>query len=306
MVVVPYYSFLYFLSFSVLKSSYSSQVTRQTQQLTMAFEKQSQHISGLLAELQDRESTLLRQGEELQRYRQELHAFKGEGEVKKRREELTVKDVEEVEQTEEAQEKRSVGILGLLSNQERESSVTFNITNSPADSESNAERDAGQPGIVTSDAERQHPGSVDSDKTQRKHDIGDIECSQYGSTTDVAAKLLALRQENQLLKQRVLGLNISKSKTTLINTENEQKEDPVKRSQNTEHAALSCMTEPGSSSEPCDLTAKAHESPLQNVGSDEEKVGCLIKEELESMSQSQINRLQQQVAIVYYLFISQL
>lgn len=294
----------------MLKSSYSSQVTRQTQHLTMAFEKQSQHISGLLAELQDRESTLLRQGEELQRYKQELHTFKAqkEGEVKKRREEMTVKDVEEVEQTEEAQEKRSVRILGLLSNQERERSVTLNVTNSLADSESNAERDAGQQGIVTSDAERQHPGS---DKTQRNHDIGEIVCSQHGSTTDMAAELLGLQQENQLPKQRVLGLNISKT-STLINTEHEQKEDPVKTSQNKEHAALPCMKESGSSSEPCDLTAKAHDSPLQNVGSAEEKVGGLMKEdgstkeELESVSQPQINRLQQQVAIVCYLFISQL
>lgn len=274
----------------------------------MAFDKQSQHISGLLAELQDRESTLLRQGEELQRYKQELHTFKAqkECEVKKRREEVTVIDVEEVEQTEEAQEKRSVGILGLLSNQERESSVTLNVTNSLADTESNAERDAGQPGIVTSDAERQHPGS---DKTQRNHDIGEIVCSQHESTKDVAAELLGLRQENQLPKQRVLGLNISKTSTTLINTEHEQK---VKRSQNTEHAALPCMTEPRSSSEPCDLTAKAHDSPLQNVGSAEEKVAGLMKEdgstteELESVSEPQIHRLEQQVAIVYYLFISQL
>lgn len=274
----------------------------------MAFEKQSQHISGLLAELQDRESTLLRQGEELQRYKQELHTFKAqkEGEVKERREEMTVKDVEEVEQTEEAQEKRS---LGLLSNQERESSVTLNVTNSLADSESNAERDASQQGIVTSYAERQHPGS---DKTQRNHDCGEIVCSKHGSTTDMAAELLGLRQNNQLPKQKELGLNISKTSTTLINTEHEQKEDPVKTSQNTEHAALPCMKESGSSSEPCDLTAKAHDSPLQNVGSAEEKVGGLMKEdgstkeELESVSQPQINRLQQQVATVYYLFISQL
>lgn len=310
MLVVAYYQFLYFLNFSVLKSLYSSQVTRQTQHLTMAFEKQSQHISGLLAELQDRESALLSQGEELQRYKQERHTFKAqiEGE-EKRREEMTVKDVEDVEQKEEAQEEKSVEILELLSNQEKESSVTLNVANSLADSESNAQRDAVQPEIVTSDAERQPPGSVDSDRTQRNHDVGEIEYGPGRSTTDMAAELLAFRQENQLLKQRILGLNISKTSTPLINTENEHKEDPVKRSQNTEHAALPCLTEPRSSSEPCDITAKARQSPLQNVGSAEEKVGGLVKEdrstkeELEAMSQPQINRLQLQVTIVYYLFI---
>ncbi|CAL8268765.1 unnamed protein product [Boreogadus saida] len=49
-----------------------AQVTRQTQQLTMAFELQSQHIRGLLVELQEKEGALLRQGGELQGCRQEL------------------------------------------------------------------------------------------------------------------------------------------------------------------------------------------------------------------------------------------
>ncbi|KAK0131058.1 Centromere protein F [Merluccius polli] len=49
-----------------------SQVTRQTQQLTMAFELQSQHITGLLAELQEKESALLSQGGQLQCCRQAL------------------------------------------------------------------------------------------------------------------------------------------------------------------------------------------------------------------------------------------
>ncbi|TSY55757.1 Centromere protein F [Bagarius yarrelli] len=42
------------------------QVTRQTRQLTLAFENQSKHIEGLLREVQQRDSALQRQGEELQ------------------------------------------------------------------------------------------------------------------------------------------------------------------------------------------------------------------------------------------------
>ncbi|CAL8264237.1 unnamed protein product [Lota lota] len=49
-----------------------SQVTCQTQQLTSAFELQSQHITGLLAELQEKESALLSLEGELQCCRQEL------------------------------------------------------------------------------------------------------------------------------------------------------------------------------------------------------------------------------------------
>ncbi|XP_074530127.1 uncharacterized protein LOC141793375 [Halichoeres trimaculatus] len=62
-----------------------SQVNRQTKQLTTAFEKQSLHISGLLTELQEKESTLLSQGEELQQHKQELKALK-ELEKEKRQE----------------------------------------------------------------------------------------------------------------------------------------------------------------------------------------------------------------------------
>ena len=47
-------------------------MTRQTQHLTRAFELQSQHIRGLLVELQEKEGALLRQGGELQGCKQEL------------------------------------------------------------------------------------------------------------------------------------------------------------------------------------------------------------------------------------------
>lgn len=61
----------------------------------MAFEKQSQHISGLLVELQGQESAFLVQGEELQRYKQELAAFKAnkEAEERKREEEMMIKEI---------------------------------------------------------------------------------------------------------------------------------------------------------------------------------------------------------------------
>ncbi|XP_026991402.2 centromere protein F isoform X2 [Tachysurus fulvidraco] len=54
------------------------QVTSQTQQLTLAFENQSKHIEGLLRELQQRDSALQRQGEELQRCQKELASVKAD------------------------------------------------------------------------------------------------------------------------------------------------------------------------------------------------------------------------------------
>lgn len=53
-----------------------NQVTRQTQQLTLAFENQSKHIEGLLRELQQRDSALQKQGEELQSCLKELSSLK--------------------------------------------------------------------------------------------------------------------------------------------------------------------------------------------------------------------------------------
>ncbi|XP_061140351.1 centromere protein F [Syngnathus typhle] len=56
-----------------------NQLTSQTKQLTLGFEKQSQYISGLLTELQEKDGALLSQGEELRRCIQELDALKDEG-----------------------------------------------------------------------------------------------------------------------------------------------------------------------------------------------------------------------------------
>ncbi|XP_010896678.2 centromere protein F [Esox lucius] len=55
-----------------------SQVTSQTQQLTLAFDHQSRHIQDLLAELQEKEGAILRQGQELQRCKDELVALREE------------------------------------------------------------------------------------------------------------------------------------------------------------------------------------------------------------------------------------
>lgn len=70
-----------------------SQVTLQAKQLTSAFDKQSKHISSLLAELQGKESALQSLEEELQRYKQALDALRAhKTEVDLRGEEMTLKE----------------------------------------------------------------------------------------------------------------------------------------------------------------------------------------------------------------------
>ncbi|XP_039669331.1 centromere protein F isoform X2 [Perca fluviatilis] len=302
--------------YQVKLEALQSQVTCQTKQLTTAFEKQSQYISGLLVELQEKESALLSQGEELQRYKQELDALKAEkeGADKKRTDEMTVKVVEDGEQKKETQDERLVENSRLQANQENKCAVNLLTTNSLADGDSDAQRDAGQLEIVTSDAERPAPNGDESDsealwsgeqhpcaqpKTQSNNDsacvMGETECSQDGETTDVVAELLALRQENQLLKQRIEGLTVSDTRRPLLHADSENQEDPAKQSQNTGNAALSCLVEHRSPSVPNDITTDARQSLLQDVKMREDGRTTKAEEELEAVSELQINRLQQQV-----------
>ncbi|KAI4893697.1 hypothetical protein NFI96_000597 [Prochilodus magdalenae] len=55
-----------------------NQVTNQTQQLTLAFEKQSKHIQDLLVEVQERDVALQRQAEELQRSQEVVASLKAD------------------------------------------------------------------------------------------------------------------------------------------------------------------------------------------------------------------------------------
>lgn len=292
--------------YQVKLEALQSQVTLQTKQLTMAFEKQSQHISGLLVELQQKESALRSQGEELQCYKQELDALKTEkeGEEKKRREEMTVSEVGGGEQKEKAQDERSVEMLELQA-------VSILTTNSLADANCDAQRDARQR-KMTSDAETPTPVNDTSHKdalhsgsqatNQSNLDsagvVGETECRQDGGTADVVTELLALRQENQLLKQRIEDLVVSD--TPALHSDSENQEDAVKQDQNTGNAALSCLAEQRSLSVSNDISTDARQSQLQDVKRDENEQdleredGRTTRAE-EERSELRINHLQQQV-----------
>lgn len=231
----------------------------------MAFDKQSQHISGLLVELREKERALLSQEEEVQRYKQELDTLRThkEGEDNRGREEMKLK-------------------------------------------ESNTQSNIGPQETVTPDAQKPEPVSDSEARLSEEqlsgsntHKIVKPECTQDKATADVTAELLSLRQENQLLKKNLLDLNISKTSSSLIPTENKNQEEQVQESQNTDGPALPCVNE---QSEPADITAVV--SRLQNVTSCEKesvREKRRTEEELEALYQPQINQLQQQVFILYYL-----
>ncbi|KAK2849006.1 hypothetical protein Q5P01_008840 [Channa striata] len=286
--------------YQVKLEALQSQVTRQTQQLTMAFEKQSQHISGLLAELQEKESALLSQGEKLLHYKQELDEVRAKTKKEDR------KTTEEIQAKEEEGAAHKGGVQGveISGNQEKECVVTL------VDDDCNAQRDAGQPKAVTSDAETQTSvnskenletllqgeqlsGTSDSEKNQSNHvsvAMRETEWSQDRGTASVMAELLILQQENQLLKQRIETLDASDNSKSSSQTDNENQE--VQQIQITGNTALPCFMN--------NITAEGQESLLQHKGTmiDEEKEDKKTTQaivEQEEWSQLQISNLEQQV-----------
>lgn len=286
----------------------------------MAFEKQSQHISCLLAELQEKESALLSQGEELQYCKRELDALKAEKdnqEEPKTTKEITVKEVEDEEQKGEMEDERAVETSELQPNQEKECAVSLTDVNS------NAQREIGQPRTVTTDAEtptsfsseeaseelllgEQHSGtdSVDSDKSQSNYDsacvTAETEWSQDGGTADVVLELLALQQENRLLKQRIETLAVSNI-TKPDSRASSERQVPAEQNQNTGNDAVSCLRS--------DITPEGEMSPVQNEKMIEveqkEGEGTTEAEEPEDVSKLPINHLEQQVETVCCVFILQ-
>lgn len=287
----------------------------------MAFEMQSQHISGLLAELQGKESALLSQTEELQQCKQALDVLKAKTEVKE-------KDESSAETTE------------LQPDEENDCTINYETTTSVAVCDSTAQGDADQPKTETPEGETPtpvsseedsealllgRPGSVDSDKTESNHDsacvlLEETECGQDGGAADVVAELLALKQENQQLKQKIAGFTVgggSSSCSSLASqTVSGNQEEPFKQSQNAGNAALPCLTEPKPTSEQNDITAEVQESRLQTERRrrrEDEDEGDLktqdkrttrAEEELGEVSQLHVSHLEEQVVTPYWVFIS--
>ncbi|XP_029966578.1 centromere protein F [Salarias fasciatus] len=283
--------------YQVKLEALQSQVTRQTLQLTTAFEKQSQHIAGLLAELQEKEMILLSQGEELLRCKSELEALRTDGE---KPEEGMVEVVED-EGNKEGSDDKMGQIPDLKSKQELAGPLSPHTTKSAPSDTSNSPKDDSLPKIETSDSEtptadgfmedvaQQPRGHPDSNQTVAAED----QSSKIGGTADTVTELLALQRENQLLKQRIEGFVLSSNQ-----------EDRAERSQNTGNAALSSLMEDKTHNVVNDVLPDGQEMPRQSVNRrDEEgrelevKIGktSRAEEDQEEASQTHVNLLQHQV-----------
>ncbi|XP_061581547.1 centromere protein F [Cololabis saira] len=291
-----------------------SQVTRQTQQLTTAFEKQSHNISGLLVELEEKEKAFVSQGEELLRYKKELDALKTQ---KREQTEMIIKEGEELGQRHVTLAETSELKL------EEKHDVSDHTVNSLAGGDFNSERDTSQPKTETRDAETPtHPGRKDESETvcpdmERSNSLnlnksqsycdsvceeGQNESSQNGVTADIFTELSALKQENQLLKQRIQDLTVSDAKVPTLQTDSEAQEDLVKQTQNSANTSPSVLKEQETQSVPNVLINEGQ--LLQNAKMSEDEVQELEgnqwrtssgENDLEEVSDVQIDFLQQQV-----------
>eukprot|EP00066_Takifugu_rubripes_P019536 XP_011608802.1 PREDICTED: centromere protein F-like [Takifugu rubripes] len=257
-----------------------SQVTYQTKQLTTEFEKQSQYIVCLLAELQQKDSALLSLEEELQHCKQELELFKSQ----KEEDENNVTFEEDKQQKQVGQEERSPETSEL-----RPSDKKVQITCDP---------DRLTP---VSDNEKswsceQGAESVELDKTRRSPDRVEVEFSQGGATADIAAALPALKQNKQLSQQEISDFTSNDRQG--MHTEQPQEEKSRPQDQSPITAALLCSAERRSPSRPHDIMA---EEGMQLEGSSAPEKRSLewgdeaVEGETKAACEPEINRLEEQV-----------
>ncbi|XP_033830563.1 centromere protein F [Periophthalmus magnuspinnatus] len=154
-----------------------NQVTQQTQQLTMAFERQSQHISGLLVELQEKENTILCKEDELQQFRQELSSLKDQ------------MGKEERGQDRDKEQPSSICIKNLVTDNSDEGMAQVQIPAVP-------------PAFEIKDG-------TESKRLHKQSFANDVNSgSEEGA--DLTSELLSLQQENHLLKLKLQSMTTPK------------------------------------------------------------------------------------------------
>ncbi|KAF7228347.1 centromere protein F isoform X2 [Nothobranchius furzeri] len=264
------------------------QVTRQTKELTLAFEKQTQHIAGLLVELQEKDSALFSLGEELMRCKLELDSLKNEG-----KEKMAEKRSDKSEVTE------------LLPEQDKECVVVFRSADRPAGVSMQPKIETETPTCdVTEDerevvtSEQQEPVSVDLNTSQSYQQSV---CEVPGGTADVFTELITLREENLLLKQKLEDLSVLDERNSmLLQTEIEKQEDSMEQRQNT--TPVSCLADQETESVLCNGGTEGQGLVQEHVKKSEdedlereERTTLSSENDSQETSDVRVSHLQQQV-----------
>lgn len=239
-------------------------MTYQTQQLTTEFEKQSQYIVSLLAELQEKDSALLALREELQHYK--LENIKSQN-VQEENKELTAEDAGQKEDEREE-------IFGPQPSEEKLETVTCDAEGRTSVSDNKAPWSG-----------EQHAGSVKSDKSD--HVQVETVFSQAEVTTDVAVEQ----------KERTLDSSTSKVRSPYVHSEEECDEVTVGP------AALPSSAETRSPPGLYEITTETQHSEDEKICDEGNLEGEDAMNEEEQIAESEINYLQQQVGLTYNNFI---
>ncbi|XP_034036763.1 centromere protein F isoform X4 [Thalassophryne amazonica] len=269
------------------------QVTCQTRQLSTAFDKQSQNISDLLAELQEKECSLSSQGEELQRCRQELDALKAEKEGEKK----TQIEEKDKELKESEKQENSGKLSELQPRQEKECTAIVLTANSKSDTDTSAQRDAE---ILIADAE----------KTDRKLQTSLTEHQACGRSKldhvqdrrtlqPFEAALVTTPPSLQQPELRIKTLTVLNRGNAAVHS---GKETQVKEGTNPRHVAVLCSEDQKShcTGELRDITTAAQQSVLQRRKADGEHLERQdTRTSMSGEEQRHINLLQQQLMAVH-------
>ncbi|XP_072293753.1 uncharacterized protein [Eucyclogobius newberryi] len=164
-----------------------NQVTQQTQQLTMAFEMQSQHISGLLVELQDKESNILQKEEEIQQCRKKISALKDK---------MVKEDglQEDMEQDHDKEEPTSTCIKSLVT----DSCIEGTVQLTPNEE-------------VDDNCQQIKMQNLTEHATQHKQSLVNEVNNGNNEGPNLATELLNLQEENNLLKLKIKSMTSGKN-----------------------------------------------------------------------------------------------
>lgn len=263
----------------------SPQVTRQTKELTRAFERQTQHIAGLLIELQEKESALFSQGEELQRYRQELNVLKSERTEEEKRDTSTETPEQEQECVVTVHTADPCAAVKIQNDTSQTKIETHETPEPEGDSDA-----------VTS--EKQQSVSVDLKNSESNRESGrEVAKNPCSPNVVLHTELIAVRQENLMLKQKLEVSRISDPRNPTLQTEGKNRDDSVKQSQSS--SPLFRFEEEEAES---DIITEEQESLQGNVKKNENEGQDSERGEVRSMSsevdqeeESDVNHLQLQV-----------
>lgn len=223
-----------------------NQVTSQTQQLTLAFENQSKHIEDLLRELQQRDSALQRQGEELQSCLKELASLKVD---KERVTSMTSSTKKSAEVSAEPSCDFAINTTTSNTHEESEQESYNTVKNKPLQSDhqsfKNLEVGEDPPGNVSAASDKTNMSQVTlatkEHVTLTSSDVHGKDSDHYNDNT-TAEELPELLTTAQQDNRHAIETNAENAQSAVVSSFTETKELPETLQKLLEHSTVNTTT----------------------------------------------------------------